>query len=85
MPDPEATGLKGPDIVRARPANAGQNVLASQSGIVCQKIILGLTGGQEFKNELDGQAGPSYDWLAGHEFWVDDNALRKRHQSLPFR
>ena len=63
---------------------AGENILARQARIVCLDLVLGLTGREEFENELDGQTRPSDHWFAGHDLGVDDDALREGHnRSLP--
>ena len=58
---------------------AGENVVSRQPGIVRQELVFGLTGGEEFENELDGQTRPANHWFAGQDLRIDDDAFRKRH------
>ena len=58
---------------------AGENVVSRQAGIVCQQLAFGLTGSEEFENELNGQACLADHWFAGQDLGIDHDAFRKRH------
>lgn len=63
---------------------AGEDILPRQARIVCQDLVLGLTGRKEFENEFDRQTRPSDHCFAGQDLGIQDDALRKRHNhSLP--
>ena len=64
----------------------GKDVLSGQARIVDEDVVLGLASGEEFKDELGGEARTADDRLTSQDLGVDDDALGQRHtNSLPCR
>ena len=62
---------------RVRPAR--EDVIPRQPRIARENVGLGLTGGEQFQEELDSQPGSANNRFARQDLGIDHDALRPGH------